>query len=88
MNFINSPGANLLRALGVSGPWSQQPQDATQPGPMNSMNGGILVTNPAQQMQVNAGLPAPETGTGPAIPKPPHGGLFNRLAQAFMGGGA
>jgi hypothetical protein len=79
-NFLNSPGAQLLGAMGIHLPGSQPqvdpmqgmqvPQGGFQPGPAIDPNAGAA---PMQDL--------------PAIPKPPHGGLFHRIASAMMGMG-
>lgn len=77
MNFLNSPGAVILRELGIKGPWSRATQQPVSP--------------PAAPGQVTPAAPTPEAQVqeAPQMPNLPYRrpkGLVSKLFQAMTGG--
>lgn len=76
MNFMNSPGANILRALGVGGPWQGQGQQQGAPPTLHDLPN---VTQPPMQ-PMNDSM---EGANGLAYKRPD--GLFKKLLSIFGG---
>lgn len=97
-NFLNSPGADILRMIGIHMPGdpSQQPQAPAQGQPQMDaprMIPGLTMGAPLQAgpafapADVQAGMAAGQPQDLAPIPKPPHGGLFHRIMSAMAAGG-
>lgn len=83
-NFLSSPGAQLLGALGIHLPGAQ-PQQHQQVGDVVQPSDAFAGMNFSQ-------VPQPQSAQAPTvdlqpIPQPAHGGLFHRILGAMMAGG-
>lgn len=89
-NFLNSPGAALLHAIGINMPGYQaaHPDQFPQPQMQPPVQSGGFDMSQYAPPPANVGYqaPPPDMSLLP-IPQPPHGGLLHRIASLFMGGG-